>query len=219
MILGTATPSFETFNNVLKKKFAYVRMDKRYDDVIPPEIIISDLRISQKKKAMKGNIGQELFNAIDETVKNKDQVILFQNRRGYAPYIECQSCGWIPGCKNCDISLTYHKSARKLSCHYCGFQQPVPVKCSLCGGEKLLMKGFGTEKIEDDLSLIFPDVKVIRMDLDTTRSKKAYANIITEFENNEAQILVGTQMVTKGLDFDKVKLVGILSARPHSELS
>lgn len=212
VILGTATPSFETYHNVRKNKFGYVRMDKRFDAVIPPEIIISDLRENLKKKSMKGNIGKELFQAIEETVKSKEQVILFQNRRGYAPYLECQACGWIPGCRNCDISLTYHKSARNLSCHYCGYYQPVQVKCTICGSTNMLMKGFGTEKIEDDLSLLFPDIKTIRMDLDTTKSRKAYSQIITEFENNEAQILVGTQMVTKGLDFDKVKLVGILSA-------
>ncbi|MEA3497099.1 MAG: primosomal protein N' [Bacteroidota bacterium] len=211
-LLGTATPSFETYFNTKTKKYGYVKIDRRFTDVQPPEIILSDLKDEYKRKKMKGHFGSKLYEEANKIIKKNDQVIFFQNRRGYAPYIECQTCGWVPKCKNCDISLTYHMISRTLSCHYCGYKTAIPTKCDNCGNTQMKMKGFGTEKIEDDLEVLFPGIEGIRMDYDTTRKKKAYHKLISKFEKGEAQILVGTQMVTKGFDFEKVKLVGILNA-------
>jgi primosomal protein N' (replication factor Y) len=211
-LLGSATPSFETYYNAKKGKYALVEMNSRYTEVMPPEVYISNLAHDQMRKKLKGQLTVKLYEECIKTLENGDQVILFINRRGFAPYLECQTCGWIPYCNNCDISMTYHKYSHRLNCHYCGSKQPVPNTCIQCGNSAMLMKGFGTEKVEDDIEIIFPDYKVMRMDLDTTRSKKAFDNMIRSFELQEAQILVGTQMVTKGLDFEKVKLVGILNA-------
>lgn len=212
VLLGSATPSFESFYNASTKKYGLVSMDKRFSEVTPPMVVVSNLAEDQKRKRLKGQLTELLYNECVKTLEQGDQVILFINRRGFAPYLECQTCGWIPDCANCDISMTYHKYSHRLSCHYCGSKQNVPNRCTQCGNTAMLMKGFGTEKVEDDIEIIFPDYKVMRMDMDTTRSKKAFDSMIRSFEQGESQILVGTQMVTKGLDFEKVKLVGILNA-------
>ena len=212
ILLGSATPSFESFYNAFTGKYGLVSMDKRFSEVTLPEVVVSNLAQDQKRKQLKGQLTSLLYNECVKTLEQGDQLILFINRRGFAPYLECQTCGWIPDCANCDISLTYHKYGNRLSCHYCGSRQNVPVRCSRCGNSSMLMKGFGTEKVEDDIEVLFPDYQVMRMDQDTTRSKKAYDKMIRSFEKGEYQILVGTQMVTKGLDFEKVKLVGILNA-------
>jgi primosomal protein N' (replication factor Y) len=211
-ILGSATPSFESYYNAAKKKFGLVTMNKRYSEVTPPEVLISNLAEDQKRKRLKGQLTSLLYEECVKTLEQGDQIILFINRRGYAPYLECQTCGWIPYCTNCDISMTYHKYSHRVNCHYCGSKQKVPNTCTQCGNSSMLMKGFGTEKVEDDIEIIFPDYQVMRMDMDTTRSKKAFDTMIRSFEKGEYQILIGTQMVTKGLDFEKVKLVGILNA-------
>ncbi|MBT3301449.1 MAG: primosomal protein N' [Bacteroidetes bacterium] len=211
-ILGSATPSFESYYNAAKKKFGLVTMNKRYSEVTPPEVLISNLAEDQKRKRLKGQLTSLLYEECVKTLEQGDQIILFINRRGYAPYLECQTCGWIPYCTNCDISMTYHKYSHRVNCHYCGSKQKVPNTCIQCGNSSMLMKGFGTEKVEDDIEIIFPDYQVMRMDMDTTRSKKAFDTMIRSFEKGEYQILIGTQMVTKGLDFEKVKLVGILNA-------
>ncbi|MFC2114036.1 primosomal protein N', partial [Bacteroidota bacterium] len=211
-ILGSATPSFESYYNASQKKYGLVELNKRYSEVLPPGIVVCNMLDDKRKHRMKGQLTAVLYQECLNVLEKGEQVILFINRRGYAPYLECQTCGWIPQCNHCDISLTYHKFSHKLSCHYCGSKQDVPPKCKQCGNPSILMKGFGTEKVEDDISLIFPDYKIMRMDMDTTRSKTAYDKMIRSFEKGDAQILVGTQMVTKGLDFEKVKLVGILNA-------
>ena len=211
-ILGSATPSFESYFNALRSKYGLVKMHRRFGDVQMPEILLSDLREEIKKKLMKSHFSSTLHDEMHKTLKKDGQVILFQNRRGYAPLLECTTCGWTPMCQNCDISLTYHQASREIICHYCGYKEPNPNKCKACGNHTLKMLGFGTEKIEDELQIFFPDYKSLRMDQDTTRGKNAYAKIINALEDGEAQILVGTQMVTKGLDFENVRLVGILNA-------
>lgn len=211
-ILGTATPSFETYFNALRGKYGMVKLLKRYGNIQLPELILADLRDETRKKKMKSHFSSLLYNEMQETLKTDGQVILFQNRRGYAPILECQNCGWVPTCQNCDISLTYHQSYKQVICHYCGYKEDTPRKCKACGNFSLKMLGFGTEKIEDELQIFFPEYKSLRMDQDTTKKKHAYSRIINALEEGEAQILVGTQMVTKGLDFEKVRLVGILSA-------
>jgi len=189
-----------------------VELNTRYLELEMPEIIIIDVREARRKKKMKSFFSPELLNHISEALGNKEQVILFQNRRGFSPYIECDTCGWIPYCKHCDVSLTYHKHINKVNCHYCGYSTKIPKTCDACGSNSLLTRGFGTEKIEDEISLFFPEVKVARMDLDSTRTRKSYERIISDFENGKIDILVGTQMVTKGLDFNNVRVVGILNA-------
>lgn len=211
-LLGSATPSFETFYNVGLDKYGYIELNQRYKDVKPPQMVVGDLRIDYKRHSMKANFGQLLFNEIQKTKENDKQSILFQNRRGFAPYIECQTCGWVPHCKNCDISLTYHQFSKNLRCHYCGYQARLSPSCKNCGNPNLKLKGYGTERIEEDVAELFPNLKLIRMDQDTTRSKSAYKKMITRFEKGEADILLGTQMVSKGLDFEKVMLVGVMNA-------
>lgn len=211
-LLGTATPSVESYFNAKSEKFGLVELKERFGKIEMPEINLANMQEARKKRLMKSIFTPQLLTMIKETVENGEQVILFQNRRGFAPYLECDSCGWIPYCKNCDVSLTYHKSGNQLTCHYCGFSTQVFTICKACENPTLSTKGFGTEKIEDELKIFFPDFKAIRMDFDSTRSRKAYERIIDEFESGRAQILVGTQMISKGLDFDNVGLVGILNA-------
>ncbi len=212
VILGTATPSLESIYNVKQKKYAYVTLTKRFGNVLFPKINIIDLQERYKKKKMKGHFSEDLILKIQETLEQGEQVILFQNRRGYSPILECNSCGNSPQCPNCDVSLTYHKHNNTLRCHYCGYHIAMQIKCMACGSKDLSTKGFGTEQIEVEAKALFPEFKVKRMDLDTTRAKNAYGNLITEFEQGEIDILVGTQMLSKGLDFRDVSLVGVLNA-------
>jgi len=212
VLLGSATPSIESYYNAKHKKIGFVSMSRRYGDVDLPEIHVADLKEAQKQRMMKADLSPELYEAMKIVLEKKEQVILFQNRRGFSPIMRCETCGWMPECKSCDITLTYHKFRNQLSCHYCGYAIPVPKSCGKCGSEKLRLAGFGTEKVEEDLEVFFPDHKIKRMDLDTTRNKNAYQRIIQDFEDGEIDVLVGTQMISKGLDFDNVSLVGVLSA-------
>lgn len=212
VLLGTATPGIESYYNAITGKFGLVELHERYQDIQLPEIRVVDIKELARKKMMNGPFSPELLAEIRKALERKEQVILFQNRRGFAPMIECKTCGWVPRCKNCDVSLTYHKRLNMLTCHYCGYTYQVPHICPACGSVELINRGFGTEKIEDDIQAIFPDVKVARMDLDTTRTRSAYERIIADFEEGKTDILIGTQMVSKGLDFDNVSVVGILNA-------
>ena len=212
-LLGTATPSVESWYNATEgDKYALVELKERYKELQLPEIIPVDIKELQRKKRMNGPFSPLLLQYMREALERKEQVILFQNRRGFAPMIECHTCGWVPKCKNCDVSLTYHKGLNQLTCHYCGYTQPVPRQCPACEGVDLRNRGFGTEKIEDDVKAIFPEARVARMDLDTTRTRSAYERIIHDFQQGRTDILIGTQMVSKGLDFDHVSVVGILNA-------
>ncbi|EXZ56241.1 primosomal protein N' [Bacteroides fragilis] len=211
-LLGTATPSVETWQNATTGKFGWVELKERYKEIQLPEIIPVDIKELHRKKRMTGQFSPLLLQYVREALDNKQQVILFQNRRGFAPMIECRTCGWVPKCKNCDVSLTYHKGINQLTCHYCGYTYQLPRSCPACEGAELMHRGFGTEKIEDDVKLIFPEASVARMDLDTTRTRSAYEKIIADFEQGKTDILIGTQMVSKGLDFDHVSVVGILNA-------
>ena len=212
VLLGSATPSIESYWNANNEKYGLVQLTKRYGGVKLPEVLCADVKDETRKKKMTSHFSSLLMSYMEEALEKKEQIILFQNRRGYAPLWQCEDCGFTPQCVRCDVSLTYHKHSHHLSCHYCGYAKKPMKTCAACGSSKLKMIGFGTEKIEDELGIVLPEVKVRRMDLDTTRNKNAYQNIITEFENREIDILVGTQMVTKGLDFDNVSLVGILNA-------
>jgi primosomal protein N' (replication factor Y) len=211
-LLGTATPSFESYYNARGGKYALAELMHRYRDLHMPEILLADFRREPRNKDRDTHFTGLLLDHIEDALKNKEQVILFQNRRGFSPRLECELCSWIPMCIRCDISLTYHKRSDHLRCHYCGYHTNVPPECGHCGSSRILMRGFGTEKIEEELTLIFPDANVKRMDLDTTRSKHGHQKIINAFEKHEIDILVGTQMVTKGLDFDHVSVVGIMNA-------
>ena len=211
-LLGSATPCMETYTNAKNGKFGYVRLDKRYKDIALPKIEVVDVKDMTRRKMMKGPFSPRLLEAIQESLDNNKQVILFQNRRGFVPILECQDCGWIPKCEHCDVSLTMHKNINLLTCHYCGYTYAIPKVCPKCGGIHLRGRGFGTEKIEDQIMELFPEAKVARMDLDTTRTKNAYARIIEDFAYGKTNVLIGTQMITKGLDFDRVQLVGILDA-------
>ena len=212
-LLGTATPAVETYHNALTGKFGLVELNERHQEMAMPEILVVDSKEAYRKKQMESHFTPLLLEKIAKALQNKEQVILFQNRRGYAPYIECKACAYVPHCKNCDVSLTVHKVFNTLTCHYCGYTEAIPNICPACGTPgTLATKGFGTEKIEDEIKLIFPEARVSRMDLDTTRSKKSYEKIITDFEQQKVDILIGTQMVSKGLDFERVSLVGILNA-------
>lgn len=212
-LLGTATPNVESWYNATEGgKYALVELKERYKEIQLPEIIPVDIKELQRKKRMNGPFSPLLLQYVREALEQKEQVILFQNRRGFAPMIECHTCGWVPKCKNCDVSLTYHKGLNQLTCHYCGYTQPVPRQCPACEGVDLRNRGFGTEKIEDDVKAIFPEARVARMDLDTTRTRTAYERIIHDFQQGRTDILIGTQMVSKGLDFDHVSVVGILNA-------
>ena len=212
ILLGSATPSVESFYNVQIGKYGYASIQRRYGNVLMPAIELVDIKEQTRKKRMKGHFSERLFEEILETLNNGEQIILFQNRRGYAPIVECTTCGHSPQCPNCDVSLTYHQHKKQLRCHYCGYHIALPLACEACGSPTLDTKGFGTEQIEQELIKMFPEAKVGRMDLDTTRGKHGYEKIITAFEQQELDILVGTQMLTKGLDFRNVNLVGIMNA-------
>lgn len=211
-LLGTATPSIETYYNATHGKYGLVELKERHQQIQLPRIELVDIKELARKKRMTAQFSPLLLQKIREALEQKEQIILFQNRRGFAPMIECRTCGWVPRCKNCDVSLTYHKNLNQLTCHYCGYTYQVPKSCPACGGVELLNRGFGTEKIEDDIRLLFPEARVARMDLDTTRTRTAYERIIADFEEGKTDILIGTQMVSKGLDFDRVSVVGILNA-------
>jgi primosomal protein N' (replication factor Y) len=211
-LLGTATPSIESYYNACVGKYGLVQLDKRHADMELPEFLVVDTKEAYHKKRMEGHFSDQLLANIKKALENKEQIILFQNRRGYAPYTECKACTYVPKCKNCDVSLTVHKVFNTLTCHYCGYSEPIPNLCPACKTPGLHTKGFGTEKIEDEIKLLFPDARVSRMDMDTTRSKKAYEKLIADFEQYKVDILIGTQMVTKGLDFERVSIVGILNA-------
>ena len=212
VLLGTATPSVESYFNATSGKYGLVELKERYKDIQLPHIEKVDIKELAHQKRMQGPFSPMLVKEVHDALERKEQVILFQNRRGFAPMMECHTCGWVPKCKNCDVSLTYHKGMNQLTCHYCGCTYQVPHSCPACGGVELMNRGFGTERIEDDIQLIFPEARVARMDLDTTRTRSAYEKIIADFEQGKTDILVGTQMVSKGLDFQNVSVVGILNA-------
>ncbi len=212
VLLGSATPSMESYYNAKQDKYRLVELSDRFGGLLLPEILVANVRKERKQKSMQSHFTLFLVDHMREALNAGEQVILFQNRRGYTPMWMCEVCNWTPQCKNCDVSLTYHKQSNTLKCHYCGYATPPVGTCKACGSNRIKMIGFGTEKIEDDLSLLFPDKTIRRLDLDTTRSKNAYAQILGDFENRAIDILIGTQMVSKGLDFDNVNLVGILDA-------
>ena len=212
VLLGTATPSVETYFNAINGKYGLIELKERYKDIQLPHIECVDIKELAHQKRMQGPFSPMLVKEIHDALERKEQVILFQNRRGFAPMMECHTCGWVPKCKNCDVSLTYHKGMNQLTCHYCGCTYQVPRSCPACGGVEIMNRGFGTERIEDDIQQIFPEARVARMDLDTTRTRSAYEKIIADFEQGKTDILIGTQMVSKGLDFQNVSVVGILNA-------
>ncbi len=212
IVLGSATPSVTSYNNHSTGKYGYAQIPDRYKEILMPEVHLVDLKEQHRKKIIQGHFSVPLLEAIGETLANKEQVILFQNRRGYSPIVECTSCGHIPQCQNCDVSLTYHQYRGELRCHYCGYHETLEVGCAACGNQSLDTKGLGTEQVETELGTLLPDARVMRMDYDTTRGKHSYSKIITAFEKRDIDILVGTQMVTKGLDFRHVNLVGIMNA-------
>ena len=211
-LLGSATPSIESYYKARKEKFGLVQLKKRYSGISLPEVLVVDITKARKQKEMKSHFSQFLLAAIQESLDRGEQVILFQNRRGFSLRLVCDKCQWTPECRNCDVTLTYHKQLGRVKCHYCGYSTEVPKQCPECSSKDLRMQGFGTEKIEDELPIFFPDKQIKRMDLDTTRSKNAFMQIINDFQDRRIDILVGTQMVTKGLDFDNVGLVGVLNA-------
>jgi len=212
VLLGSATPSFESYFNAVNGKYALVNLFKRHSKTELPEIIVADVKRAYKRKQMHSILTPELFNQMETALENGEQIILFQNRRGYSPFVECFKCGWIPKCRNCDVTLTYHKFKNRLTCHYCGFSQSLHNSCDSCGSPEVKTRGFGTEKIEDEIRSLFKNARIARMDLDTTQNKHAFEKIIHNLENKKTDILVGTQMVTKGLDFEHVSVVGILNA-------
>ena len=211
-LLGTATPSLETYHNAKTGKFGIVELFQRYQGIELPEIQIVDIKDLQHRKMMNGPFSPLLLSKVREALERGEQVILFQNRRGYAPVVECKQCGWVPHCQHCDVSLTFHRHLNQLSCHYCGYTYQVPTECPNCGCIHLQTRGYGTEKIEAEVHDIFPEARIARMDLDTTRSRQAYERIIGDFSSGRTNLLIGTQMISKGLDFDKVSVVGILNA-------
>ena len=212
-LLGSATPSLESYYNAtVSKKYGLAELNERYNNVLMPEIELVDIKDKYKRKKMKGHFSDRLIDEMTEALDNGFQIILFQNRRGFSPIVECNTCGHSPQCTNCDVSLTYHQYKNQLRCHYCGYTRAMLINCLSCGSTELDNKGFGTEQIQEEVSAIFQDIKVARMDLDTTRGKYSYEKIISAFENKEIDVLVGTQMLTKGLDFRNVKLVGVMNA-------
>lgn len=211
-LLGSATPSMESYYNAKTGKYGFVQLLTRYQDIQLPEIQVVDVKDLRRRKMMKGILSPVLLSAMRQALERGEQVILFQNRRGFSSFVECKTCGWVPHCSHCDVSLTYHKRYNQLTCHYCGSVYQVPEVCPNCESKTISGRGIGTEKIEDELVELFPDVKVSRMDMDTTRSRNAYERIIDDFSEGKTQILVGTQMISKGLDFAKVSVVGILDA-------
>ena len=212
ILLGSATPSYESYFNAQNGRYRLVELTERYGGVEMPEIILSDMRVERKRKTLKADFGSVLLDAVKDTLEADHQAILFQNRRGFSLRIECDDCHHVPQCINCDVSLIYHKAQNVMRCHYCGYTTSVPSECPQCHSTNIKMHGFGTEKVEEDLKTLLPEAKVARLDLDTTRSRNDYQRILEAFQDKETDILVGTQMVTKGLDFDSVKVVGILNA-------
>ena len=212
VLLGSATPSYESYFNAQKGRYHLVEITQRYGGVEMPEVILSDIRVERKRKTLKADFGSVLLDSVKDTLADGHQAILFQNRRGFSLRIECDDCHHVPQCINCDVSLIYHKSQNVMRCHYCGYTASVPAECPQCHSTNIKMHGFGTEKVEEDLKTLLPEAKVARLDLDTTRSRNDYQRILEAFQDKETDILVGTQMVTKGLDFDSVKVVGILNA-------
>lgn len=211
-VLGSATPSVESYFNAQSGKYGYAELQHRFGGIEMPEVLCVDMKDAQRKREVQMNFSKFLLDHIHEALQRKEQVILFQNRRGFSLRLECDVCHWIPQCKHCDVSLVYHKASNSLRCHYCGYSIPVPQECPACHSTTLKMKGFGTERIEDDLAILVPEARIARMDLDSTSQKKRYVEILNDFDDHKIDILVGTQMVTKGLDFDNVSVVGILSA-------
>ncbi len=212
VVLGSATPSLESYYHARTHRYGYIELKERFGDALLPDIVFANLSEEKKRKTMKGEFSSTLLNEIQQSLNHHEQVILFQNRRGYSPMIECQDCGWVPKCINCAVSLTYHQYRHAMICHYCGYKEDMPPKCPICSSTRIQTLGYGTEKLEEELKFHFTEAKTQRMDLDTTRTKSGYENIIQGFESGDTNILVGTQMVTKGLDFDKVNLVGVFDA-------
>ncbi len=212
VVLGSATPSVESYFNAEQDKYTLVELTQRYGNVNLPRVEVADMRAFKKKEQFQGHFSRQLLKAIDESLKNREQVILFLNRRGFAHRVECPQCHWVPGCRHCDVTLIYHKHENNLRCHYCGYSEKVASQCPVCRHPMLSLVGFGTEKVEEDLQLIYPDARIERMDLDTTQRKDSFHRLISNFEKGKTDILTGTQMVTKGLDFENVSLVGILNA-------
>jgi primosomal protein N' (replication factor Y) (superfamily II helicase) len=212
VLLGSATPSFESYLNAQNGKYGLVKLSQRHGKAKMPQVIIADLQRAFKRRQMLSMLSPELYENMQLSLETGEQVILFQNRRGYSPFVECMECGWIPWCVNCDVSLTYHRKHERLSCHYCGHHIKLPPQCPKCQSAQLKTRGMGTEKIEDEISKLFPQARIARMDLDTTQSKTAFEKIIHQLETQKIDILVGTQMVTKGLDIEHVGLVGVLNA-------
>jgi primosomal protein N' (replication factor Y) len=212
VLLGSATPSVESYYLAQSGKYGFVKLHKRFGDAKLPDVLLADMSVERRSKTSKGDFSSLLLRAIAETLAQKEQVIIFQNRRGYSPMVNCEDCGWVPKCVNCAVSLTYHQFRHAMVCHYCGYKEQLPTQCPTCTSKRLLTVGYGTEKLEEELKLHFPEATVQRMDFDTTRQKSSYETIIEQFENGTTDILVGTQMVTKGLDFDKVSLVGVFNA-------
>ncbi len=212
VLLGSATPSIESYYHARQNRYGLVALDKRFGEVALPEILLADMSAERKRKTLKGEFSQMLFKHIETTLQRKEQVIIFQNRRGYSPMMTCEDCAWTPKCVNCAVSLTYHQFRHSLVCHYCGYRESVPHNCPTCTSTRLRTVGYGTEKLEEELTALFPDATIQRMDLDTTRNRSGYEKILAAFESGETDILVGTQMVTKGLDFDRVSLVGVFNA-------
>lgn len=211
-LLGTATPSMESYYNAKHGKYGFVELSRRYKDIQLPSIEVVDMKDLYRRKMVSGPFSPRLLSAVRGALERGEQAILFQNRRGFAPMIECRQCGWVPKCPNCDISLTYHKSMNYLSCHYCGYTMKMPEVCPCCESKDIRGRGYGTEKIEDEIRSIFPEARIARMDLDTTHTRNAYERLINDFSTGKNNLLIGTQMVTKGLDFGKVSVVGILNA-------
>ena len=211
-LLGTATPSLESYHNAKKGKYGLVELKERFQGIELPEIQVVDTADMQRRKMMAGPFSPLLLARVREALEHGEQAILFQNRRGFAPVVECHQCGWVPTCQHCDVSLTYHRQMNQLTCHYCGYTYRVPTECPCCGSTDLRTRGFGTEKIEEQVREVFPEARISRMDLDTTRTRNAYERIINDFSARRTNIMIGTQMVSKGLDFDHVSVVGILNA-------
>lgn len=212
VLLGTATPSAESYHNAKTGKYSLVELKERYQGIELPRIEVVDTQELQKRKMMNGPFSPLLLARVREALEHGEQALLFQNRRGWAPMVECNQCGWVPRCDNCDVSLTLHRSMNQLTCHYCGHTYSMPAECPACGSKDLRGRGFGTEKIEDQIRDIFPTARIARMDLDTTRTRQAYERIIGDFSAGRTNLLIGTQMISKGLDFDRVSVVGILNA-------
>ena len=211
-LLGTATPSIESYYNAKTGKYGYVSLTQRFEGIELPEFRIVDVKDLQHRKMMTGPFSPMLLAEVRKALEEGKQAILFQNRRGFAPMIECKQCGWVPHCQHCDVSLTLHRNTNQLTCHYCGYTYSIPTKCPNCEGTELRTRGYGTEKIEESIRDIFPEAKVARMDLDTTKTRNAYERIINDFAMGRTNILIGTQMISKGLDFANVSVVGILNA-------